>query len=1209
MKQFTTTMLLACLMFQLAFSQSVNNNYTVLFKSGAITPAANAAEYTNEAKLKSLPLFDGKFYALIQFNAIPSESQKQLIANAGIQLLSYIPHNAWIASIDEQADVSTFASLNIRSIQPLTSSQKISEELKDVNLPDHAQKVKGMVDLIVQYYKNADIENVSIALRNAGCEILQRGKNLSTYTVRVNSLTGINQLAALAFVQHIQAISPPPVPDDTKGRSMHRSNVINSDYSGGLHYDGNGVTVAVADDGSISHIDFKGRLTDLTEQGQAGNHGDMTTGICVGAGNLNPVIRGMGTGAHLVLFDIFGSSLGDYPQIVNAVSNYTNYDVTVVSTSYSQGCNVYDNYSQEGDMLLHSNQQLMFCFSAGNNNGNSCNYGAGGNWGNVTGGYKQGKNVTTCANVDSDGVLDAYSSHGPASDGRIKPDISANGAGELSTDENNGWQVGGGTSAASPGVGGCYTQLYQAYKSMNGGVNPDGALIKACILNSANEIGNPGPDYKFGWGQINVRRAYNTLSQSNYLTDSIVQGAANTHTITIPAGTAQVKVMVYWNDVEGSPLASKALVNNLDMTLTDPSSATLLPLVLDPTPNAVTLNANAVPGVDTLNNMEQVTIENPAAGTYTVTVNGTEVPQGPQHYYVVWQFVNDDITVTYPNGGEGFVPGETELLRWDAYDGNTADFTIEYSGDNGTSWTTASTTVPGTARQYYFTVPSTVSGDGLIRVSRNGVNDVNDVPFSIIDVPQNLSVVYSCPDSIGLQWNVVAGATGYEVSYLGAMYMDSIGTTATNSIAITGLNPNDDLWFSVKSLGPNGAKGRRALAIHKAPGTFNCLLASDVSLSSVVSPTQGTYRDCAGNATTPVSIYIKNFSVTTVTSCPVSYSFNGTTYNETFTGSINPYDSALYTFTTTVNLATAGNYSFKSWTGLATDMNNFNDTTAYSINVIPGNVTQPPVTEDFQLGFPPAGYNIVSAGNAYTWEQRTGLTGSTGATTTAAYVNNYTYNSPGAEDNLETRVFDLTGATSNALLTFDVAYAAFSVAYEDGLRIDISNNCGATFTPSGYLKTGLTLSTLPGYNTTAQWAPANAAEWRNDTVMLNAYLGANIIVRFVNINGFGNSLMVDNINVQQNVPLAINELSAQQFGVAVYPNPTTGKVYISNENFTGKDITIKVTDTKGRELRNVKTDFATGKTYQLNLSDYAKGVYFIELLSNDKVFKTKLVIL
>ena len=180
----------------------------------------------------------------------------------------------------------------------------------------------------------------------------------------------------------------------------------------------------------------------------------------------------------------------------------------------------------------------------------------------------------------------------------------------MSTDENNTYQVGGGTSAASPGVAGISAQLCQAYKEMNSGQEINTALLKATLLNTASELGNPGPDYIFGWGRVNAMRAYDLLAGNNFIFDSVSQGQAKTFNLTIPANTSLAKVMVYWHDYEGNPSASKALVNDLNISMTDLSSTNYLPLILDPTPDEITLNNFAVQGVDTLNNAEQIQIEN-----------------------------------------------------------------------------------------------------------------------------------------------------------------------------------------------------------------------------------------------------------------------------------------------------------------------------------------------------------------------------------------------------------------------------------------------------------------------------------------------------------------------------------------------------------------------------------------------------------------------
>lgn len=103
-----------------------------------------------------------------------------------------------------------------------------------------------------------------------------------------------------------------------------------------------------------------------------------------------------------------------------------------------------------------------------------------------------------------------------------------------------------------------------------------------------------------------------------------------------------------------------------------------------------------------------------------------------------------------------------------------------------------------------------------------------------------------------------------------------------------------------------------------------------------------------------------------------------------------------------------------------------------------------------ETSFPPYGFAIGNPDNDDTWEERI-VPGATGIITTAAYVNNYSYNAPGEEDYFETRVYDLTGFTA-ATLTFDAAYAAYSAVYEDALRVDVSVNCGGNYIPTGYFK-------------------------------------------------------------------------------------------------------------------------------------------------------------
>lgn len=1094
-------------------------------RSGTIVPSANVEQFAND--IAPNDVFNGYYYRYLQFANIPNQSQRERILSTGIQLLQYLPDNAFMAAIPQRYDRSQLSNLGIVAVINPNSVQKTNNKLLG-DLPSYAVKSKGTVDLDIQHQWNIPSQTALIEARKLG-EVLFYNPNNRTLTVRISDKK-ILETASLNWVFFVTTPSPASTPDDTKGRSLHRSNVINSDYASGLHYDGSGVVAGLADDGFVGpHIDFTGRMVNLGGAG-GGSHGDMTSGILAGAGNLDPTIRGMATGANLYVYDISGSSPfgSDYPHIRNSVNNFTTLGTTITSTSYSQGCNDYTTDTQLGDQLIHDNPQFEFIFSGGNNNGGDCGYGAGGQYGNITGGFKQGKNSIACGNLDAFEVIDNSSSRGPASDGRIKPDICANGRGQLSTDGNNTYQVGGGTSAACPSTAGVFAQITQAYKELNGGVDAPSALLKAALLNSAEDIGNPGPDFIYGWGRVNARRTLSTLQDNRYYTDSIAQSGSKLNTITVPAGTSELRVMIYWHDVEGNPASSVYLVNDIDMTVTDPSGTVFNPWILDPTPNVTNLSANAVRGIDHLNNVEQVTIQNPAAGTYSINLSGYAIPLGTQKYYVVYEFRSNEITLTYPQGGEGFVPGEFELLRWDAPKTGSG-FTLEYSTNAGSSWTTI-ITVPATTLQYEWAVPNTVSGQVLVRVTSGAVSDVSDTLFSIIGVPQNINVDWACPDSVRLNWSAVTGATGYTIYQLGTKYMDVVGTSTTNSFILSPFNPLPETWFSVSAITPTGLNGRRAEAIKKDAGIFSCPLALDASLFQIVSPAAGSISDCLDNSNLEVTITIENRGQNPITNIPVAYSLNGaTTVNEIYTGTLAPFASVDYTFAVNVDLSVVGSYTLVSWVNYTGDLNVYNDTLVSQINVVGGTILTAPASENFE-SFTVCSTNADCEATVCTlsngWRNATNgaaddvdfrtLSGSTPSAdtgpdvdhTTGTLTGQYVYLEASGGCNakvayLESPCIDLTSATAPQLSFWYHMYGTGMGTLTVDIFADGAWNTGVIPTISGN--------------------QGNA--WIKQTLPLTSYVGKIIFVRIVGTTGsdYTSDLAIDDISIiETNAPPVAN---------------------------------------------------------------------------------------
>lgn len=1139
---------------------------------------------------------DNGYVGWVQFYETPNQSVQDAFKQKNLELIEYIPHNTYLFYFPKNTSVSFLKNSGIRSIVPVSGSAKLSNDLK--NPPYEYWAMDGDNILVtLEFHKNVSAEYViqELAHRQIAVKQQYRGSNNIELSIPNNCL---EDLSNLSFVKWVELITAPSVPDDTRGRSLHRSSNLDTQTSAGRNYTGLDIGVMCRDDGIVGpHIDFQGRIDNSQASGTGQSHGDGVSGIMSGAGNLNPSNRGMAAGSELYVVNYQPSFL-DGP----TVSLINSGDVVITNSSYSNGCNEgYTSVTRTVDTQTKDIPNLLHVFSAGNSNGSNCGYGAGSQWGNITGGHKQGKNVIATANVFFDGSLVSSSSRGPAHDGRIKPDIAANGQNQISTNENNTYQSFGGTSGAAPGIAGVSAQLYQAYSEANGNVLPQSGLIKATLMNTANDAGNVGPDFKFGYGIVNGLRAAKLIEDNRFLSSTISQGGSNDHSINVPAGTKQVRFMVYWTDVPAAPGANPALVNDLDLVVKDPSNTSYLPYILDPTPNATTLNLPATNGVDRLNNVEQVVINNPASGNYNVNIKGFNVPVGPQEYFVVYEIIEDNITVTYPNAGESFVPGETESIHWDAVAVNTtSDFVLEYSTDNGGTWN-AMATVSNSTTNYGWNVPNSVTGEALVRVSNGSSQDVSDETFSIARLVSNVQVTQVCPTNATFSWNAVTDAESYDFYILGEKYMDLVGTSTTNSISVPISNSADLMWFAaVAKNATEGWEGRRSIAVKYNGGLLNCSLTNDVGVQ--VNNLPSDFNQICNPGPVVVSALVMNTGVNSQNNFDVSYQLDsGTVITETFTGTLTSGQQTEFNFAAPLNISTSGTYTLTVSVDLPGDenpSNNEDSLTFYAaIDAEPLDYEEP-----FDVnGMPPPGWTIINPDNQRTWVPRT-VTGSSGSSTLTAYIDNNAYNANGQEDTLETLFIDLTSATS-ASFSFDLAKAQYSSSFSDKFRVDISKDCGATFTQI-YFKEGLDLSTVTGYQTSS-WSPTTASHWRTETIDLSDYLGESVQFRLVNINGYGNSTFVDNINVSGSLGVNNEDFS----NVTMYPNPASSEVFINLNSSVQSNVSIELYNSLGQRLQYISENEMAGKTQGvLNVTEYATGIYFVKIKSGDATAIKKLIV-
>lgn len=873
----------------------------------------------------------GASHLILQFNTLPDIEVKKSLGKIGVSVEDYIPEMAFIAAVDSglSLDTNQLKNLGVSGFYLFESHHRLAESLWGDTYPAWIYNGRNIL-LNVRLYKSADLE--TFKANYPWINIKPLGSNQRSISIEI-SLSRFNELKSLSEIQFIEPIVSPDEPELYKTVSNHRANVLKSNQ---LNFDGSGVILQVGDtDYFWDHIDFKGRA-DIWGTYLDSDHGTHCGGIAGGAGNLDPRMEGHASGADLISIDGSGTSL-------SATTIGNNYAAGMRVTSHSLGwtCNGgYDANAAKADDQINDYVSLNHVFSAGNSGADNCGqYPTG--WGNITGGYKQGKNVYAVANLYYYDDLRSSSSRGPATDGRIKPDISAVGSSVNSTTINNGYTSKSGTSMACPGVAGTLTQLIQGYRSVNSGADPANGLLRCIVLNTATDLGNEGPDFKYGWGKINALKAYTMMEDHRYVSGSISNGQNLSHSITVPAGVKELKVMVYWNDPSASTSASKYLVNDIDAVITQ-NAATYQPWELAVSEvDANVLDAPATKGSDHTNNMEQIVIADPT-GTYSIDLNGYLIPDGPQEYFITYEYIMDDITVVYPIGGEGFVPGETERIRWDAF-GETGNFTLEYSTDGGSSWSTISSSVSGDRRYYSWGVPSTVTGDARVRVSRSGKSDMSDEDFAIINDPSNLDVDWICDNMFQASWNAVTGAENYTVYKLGEKAMEEVITTS-NLNAIIPSAPNTDEYYSVCA-NLSGNKGRRAIAEVKSGASFGCVGGKDLSVKSISE--NGSSTCYAVGSTVDIVADIENTGTETSGSFNLSYQVNGGDVNtELVSSSILESGILNYTFNEQFDVAVAGTQTVKVWLEITGDIIPSNDTLTFEFSVDLPNTF--PIVEDFE---------------------------------------------------------------------------------------------------------------------------------------------------------------------------------------------------------------------------------------------------------------------
>ncbi|MEQ9165157.1 MAG: S8 family serine peptidase, partial [Fulvivirga sp.] len=426
-----------------------------------------------------------------------------------------------------------------------------------------------------------------------------------TYTVKAKSIKDRPAFLSNSNILYV-GIESNNAKTETRVLDMNlnpnRINAIHAQYP---TLDGQSIVVSIKEQAfNDTDIDLVGRTVDSDlKSPDLDNHATEMATIIAGAGNSFVTGRGVAKQAKITssnFENVFPDENTDYQELNVSVQNHS-YGTEIE--------NLYGTKAMGFDQSANDNKQLLHVFSSGNQGeatSESGDYSGIAGYANLTGNFKMAKNVLVVGSVDTVNNVHFFVSVGPAYDGRIKPEVVAYSA------------VGSSNSAAL--VSGLTALVQEKYLEMNG-VLPTSALVKSVLINTADDIGTADPDFKTGYGNVNGIKSIEAIASGQHFESTVSQGESQGFNIDLPANVSQLKITLVWNDPAAEVNASKALVNDLDLTVKS-DEGTYQPWVLDASASKESLALPAQKGADHTNNIEQVVVDNPAEGSYGITIEG-----------------------------------------------------------------------------------------------------------------------------------------------------------------------------------------------------------------------------------------------------------------------------------------------------------------------------------------------------------------------------------------------------------------------------------------------------------------------------------------------------------------------------------------------------------------------------------------------------------
>ncbi len=581
----------------------------------------------------------GELY--VQFSRTPTPDERSQLAAKGLQVVEHVTRHVWKAEADRAGLLEQLPL--VVAVEPVAPQDKLSPLVWQT-----MQSGRDEIPAVVDFYEDGSKTEIASRVSPAGVS----GGDVTVDTKGRARLAGTaDGLLALASDPGVRIIAAPPPPNRTMNVDAQVLSHVDDVQAAPYELTGTNIAVMVRDGGEIDpHGDFgsPSRVTVVDNDGVS-DHSTHVAGTIGGSGAGDSSAEGMAPGTFLYSYDFDGDNEEEMEEALLTygarLSNHSYGHVIGWSGSiWNDNTNLFGNYTltaEDLDAAIGVHDYLVVKSAGNDRNDDGSGHPHDGSlyadgYYDCLGDRSSAKNLISLGAATDSGGMTPFSSWGPTDDGRIKPDITANGDELYSTEPGNSYGSQSGTSMSAPTTTGILALMLEQFVQ-TGVTNPPAGLVKAILLNTADDAGRDGPDYQFGWGIANAKKAVDlirahTATNRVYAEDIIQEADSHTHLIEVPAAATNLHVMLYWTDPAGNSAAEDALVNDLNITLRGPGGTVHDPYTMPFAESGASPALNATTGTNDVDNVEQVDVPAPASGTWTATVTGVVVPTGDQEY-------------------------------------------------------------------------------------------------------------------------------------------------------------------------------------------------------------------------------------------------------------------------------------------------------------------------------------------------------------------------------------------------------------------------------------------------------------------------------------------------------------------------------------------------------------------------------------------------